>query len=182
MHTITILFALGTSFICLSLSMFNNSTLWCWVNAYPIGCSQSYANDGFTDCTRGDNAEIYRWAFFFGPLWLCVLLCMIIMFMIFYGIRKQENKLKKYQFTANRRRNSSVNWDDGVEQEDQQRKKDDDKRRHQQSRQVAHQALRFVGVFYLTWTFATLNRILQINGTSTFWLMCLHTIFVPMQG
>ena len=48
---------------------------------------------------------------------------------------------------------------------------------------MAFQALRFVGVFYLTWAFATVNRLLQlIVGHSYFWLMFLHTVFVPMQG
>ena len=55
MHAITILFALTTSFICLGLNMFNDSSLWCWINASPIGCQQSYNNGGVTNCERGDN-------------------------------------------------------------------------------------------------------------------------------
>ena len=179
MHVITVIFGLGTSFLCLGLSLFNDSTLWCWVNASPKGCDQSYANNGETDCERGDNAEIYRWAIFFGPLWACIIGCMVIMIIIFMSVRKQENKLKKYQFKPRRDSESSNAGDEEFER----KKKEEERRRHAQSRQVAWQGLRFVGVFYLTWAFATVNRLLQlINGGSYFWLMCLHTIFVPMQG
>lgn len=178
MHIITILFGLGTSFLCLGLTLFNDSTLWCWVNSSPKGCNQSYANDGETNCVRGDNAEIYRWAIFFGPLWACIVGCMIIMIIIFISVRKQENKLRRYQFKP---RASEVGNED--DKELQRRKREEQKRMHAQSRQVAWQGLRFVGVFYLTWAFATVNRLLQlVNGGSYFWLMCLHTIFVPMQG
>eukprot|EP00577_Skeletonema_sp_RCC1716_P011571 CAMPEP_0113406384 /NCGR_PEP_ID=MMETSP0013_2-20120614/19480_1 /TAXON_ID=2843 ORGANISM="Skeletonema costatum, Strain 1716" /NCGR_SAMPLE_ID=MMETSP0013_2 /ASSEMBLY_ACC=CAM_ASM_000158 /LENGTH=421 /DNA_ID=CAMNT_0000292221 /DNA_START=80 /DNA_END=1345 /DNA_ORIENTATION=+ /assembly_acc=CAM_ASM_000158 len=179
MHVITVIFGLGTSFLCLGLSLFNDSTLWCWVNASPKGCDQSYANNGETDCERGDNAEIYRWAIFFGPLWACIIGCMVIMIIIFMSVRKQENKLKKYQFKPRRESESSNAGDEEFER----KKKEEERRRHAQSRQVAWQGLRFVGVFYLTWAFATVNRLLQlVNGGSYFWLMCLHTIFVPMQG
>lgn len=133
---------------------------------------------------RGDNAEIYRWAIFFAPLWACILGCMIVMTMIFISVRKQENKLKKYQFKSTTRR-GSTDSSNAAEYDEVIRKKqrEDDRRRHAQSRQVAWQGLRFVGVFYLTWAFATVNRILQAAiGKSYFWLMCLHTIFVPMQG
>ena len=134
---------------------------------------------------RGDNAEIYRWAIFFGPLWACIVGCMIVMIMIFVSVRKQENKLKKYKFTSTAARRGSTESSTGGDYEEAIRKKkrEDDRRRHAQSRQVAWQGLRFVGVFYLTWAFATVNRLLQLStGHSYFWLMCLHTIFVPMQG
>ena len=110
---------------------------------------------------------------------------MIVMIMIFVSVRKQENKLKKYQFTSTAARRGSTESSNGGDYEEAIRKKkrEDDRRRHAQSRQVAWQGLRFVGVFYLTWAFATVNRLLQLSiGHSYFWLMCLHTIFVPMQG
>ena len=149
MHAITILFALTTSFICLGLNMFNDSSLWCWINASPIGCQQSYNNGGVTNCERGDDAEIFRWAFYFVPLWVCIIGCMIIMFIIFISIRKQESKLKKYQFKAPSETTGNNVWEEWKQ------KREDDRRRHAQSRKVAWQGLRFVGVFYLTWTFAT---------------------------
>ena len=181
MHIITTLFGLGTSFLCLGLNLFNDSTLWCWVNASPKGCKQSYANNGETNCERGDNAEIYRWAIFFAPLWACIVGCMMVMIIIFISVRNQENKLKKYRFKT--RRESENSATDARDKEFERKKREDERRRHAQSRQVAWQGLRFVGVFYLTWAFATVNRLLQLfTGSSYFWLMCLHTMFVPLQG
>ena len=34
----------------------------------------------------------------------------------------------------------------------------------------------------MTWLFGSLNRILQVTGRNIFWVMVLHTIFVPLQG
>eukprot|EP00571_Detonula_confervacea_P004530 CAMPEP_0172327360 /NCGR_PEP_ID=MMETSP1058-20130122/59343_1 /TAXON_ID=83371 /ORGANISM="Detonula confervacea, Strain CCMP 353" /LENGTH=387 /DNA_ID=CAMNT_0013044389 /DNA_START=120 /DNA_END=1283 /DNA_ORIENTATION=+ len=169
MHAITIVFGLGSSFLCIALGLFNDSTLWCWINSSPKGCDQSYENNGITNCERGDNAEIYRWAIFFAPLWAAIVGTMVVMTLLVLAVRSQENKLAKYQFMP---RNSTL-----------QRQQKQDRRQHQQSHRVTNQALRFVAVFYVTWAFATVNRLLQlIIGHSYFWLMVLHTVFVPLQG
>ena len=92
-------------------------------------------------------------------------------------VRAQEERLGKYQFS----RQASMGGN--LTQSMRELSRKEDRRRHTQSRKVTGQALRFVGVFYLTWTFATINRIIeQANGQSYFWLMCLHTVFVPLQG
>mmetsp|Transcript_13163 Transcript_13163/g.23543 ORF Transcript_13163/g.23543 Transcript_13163/m.23543 type:complete len:355 (+) Transcript_13163:77-1141(+) len=178
MHAITIGFALGTSFLFLSLDLYNESSLWCWVNASPSGCNKNCGNASkVTTCERGASAEIYRWTFYYGPLWLCVVGCMVMMVMIFLDIRAQENKMKKYEFSIlachGENRTSAI----------ERKKAEDEKRRHAQSRAVAYQALRFVGAFYLTWLFPTVNRVLQASIChSYFWLMVMHTICSPMQG
>lgn len=51
MQGLNIAFALGTSFVCLGLGMLNDSSLWCWINALPKGCAQSYNSEN-PDCTR----------------------------------------------------------------------------------------------------------------------------------
>jgi len=45
----------------------------CWIAPYPSDCTSSHevkkGGTGLTEnCIRGNNAEIYRWAFFFAPL------------------------------------------------------------------------------------------------------------------
>ena len=35
MQAITMIFALGTAFISLGMGLFNDSSLWCWINASP---------------------------------------------------------------------------------------------------------------------------------------------------
>jgi len=102
---------------------------------------------------------------------------MAIMFALVRHVRAQEDRLSKYQFS----RTVTPVGNTAKSIRDLSRK--EDRRRTIQSRKVTGQALRFVGVFYLTWTFATINRIVeQANGQSYFWLMCLHTVFVPLQG
>jgi len=97
MHGCTIVFSVGTAIVCLSLEMFNDSSLWCWINALPKGCNQAYQhNDEAADCERGDNAEIFRWAFFFAPLWAAILGTMISMFLLWSSVRKQEDKAAKW--------------------------------------------------------------------------------------
>ena len=98
MQRITVSFAFGTCFVCLGLGMFNDSSLWCWINALPKGCSQSYNSQDGT-CTRGDNAEIFRWLFFFAPLWAAILGTMVSMYMLWAAVRAQEDKASKWEMT-----------------------------------------------------------------------------------
>jgi hypothetical protein len=53
---------------------------------------------------------------------------------------------------------------------------------HRKSNMIMWQAFRYVGAFWLTWLFGTLNRILQLAGHDVFWVMLLHSFFVPWQG
>ena len=103
-----------------------------------ISVVSHHLNSHLIQHNRGDNAEIYRWAIFFGPLWACIVGCMIVMIMIFVSVRKQENKLKKYQFTSTAARRGSTESSNGGDYDEALRKKkrEDDRRRHAQSRQV----------------------------------------------
>jgi len=99
MQGLTITFALSTSFVCLALGMFNDSSLWCWINALPKGCRQSYnnnSNGSDPNCVRGDGAEILRWAFFFAPLWAAIVGTMVTMFMLWRAVRAQEDRASRW--------------------------------------------------------------------------------------
>mmetsp|Transcript_20889 Transcript_20889/g.39790 ORF Transcript_20889/g.39790 Transcript_20889/m.39790 type:complete len:122 (-) Transcript_20889:546-911(-) len=55
--------------------------------------------------------------------------------------------------------------------------------RLERSKQMFHQAVFYVGVFYVTWMFGTINRLVQlIGGQNNVALMILHSTFTPMQG
>mmetsp|Transcript_5890 Transcript_5890/g.12247 ORF Transcript_5890/g.12247 Transcript_5890/m.12247 type:complete len:124 (+) Transcript_5890:738-1109(+) len=55
--------------------------------------------------------------------------------------------------------------------------------RLERSKQMFHQAVFYVGVFYITYVFATLNRLAQlIGGDSVYAFMLLHSFLTPMQG
>ena len=276
MHAGTITFSLGTSFVCLGLGMFNSANLWCWISALPKGCEQSYNNSGETTCTRGDNAEIFRWAFFFAPLWTSIVGSMVAMFMLFKAVRTQEDKVAKWteeyvrssakeelhggagestnvdasgtrnkksrskmvsfstsvvskfqasiaksstwSSVASSTRNSEVpkrhndaestsgNNEVSIDRDDEatngqnvgasstqhlpstnslpeiKLRRDKSKRIHRKSNMVMWQAFRYVSVFWLTWLFGSINRLLQLAGRNVFWVMVLHAIFVPLQG
>eukprot|EP00523_Entomoneis_sp_CCMP467_P001404 CAMPEP_0168763010 /NCGR_PEP_ID=MMETSP0724-20121128/24139_1 /TAXON_ID=265536 /ORGANISM="Amphiprora sp., Strain CCMP467" /LENGTH=406 /DNA_ID=CAMNT_0008812193 /DNA_START=393 /DNA_END=1613 /DNA_ORIENTATION=+ len=96
MHGTVITIALGTAVVCLSLEMLNDSSLWCWINAAPAGCSQSFESGQPSDCVRGDNAELFRWTFFYGPLWAAIAGTMTTMFMLWRTVRKQEDEAAKW--------------------------------------------------------------------------------------
>ena len=77
MLALPFVFGLVTCTAGLFLKLFNNATLWCWIVPYPSGCTESYRGQnpsGSQTCTRGDNATIYRYAFYYGPLWLAIII------------------------------------------------------------------------------------------------------------
>lgn len=92
LHGIPIVWALITTFIVLGQSGFNDSTLWCWVASYPKGCHKD------STCTRCPLCtEIYRWVFFFGPLWTAAFGTIVVMGMLVYGVHKTEKKAAKWR-------------------------------------------------------------------------------------
>lgn len=72
-HAAAFLFSFGTAIVATVMGLFNNSNLWCWIAPYPRGCKDSWTYGDEADCIRGDNYWIFRWAFYFSPLWLCIL-------------------------------------------------------------------------------------------------------------
>ena len=56
-------------------------------------------------------------------------------------------------------------------------------REFRRTKQVATQAVLYIFAFYLTYFFATLNRILQqVNGSSPFGVLLMHSLTLPQQG
>jgi hypothetical protein len=87
------------------------------------------------------------------------------------GQLQEETSRRSFSF---RRSNSS-----GQSLDKKERKKKDFRR----TKQVATQAILYIGAFYFTYFFATLNRILQqINGSSPFVVLLLHSLTLPQQG
>lgn len=160
-YLIPIIFALGTAFSALGLELLNNANLWCWIAPYPLSCKGSYRNNGINDCIRGNNAWIYRWAFFYAPLWFVIMVSMIAMLLTFFAVKKTETKSMRWS-VAHRLREA---------------------RGLQQSKQVLKQAFFYLMAFYFSWLAATLTRLIQtINGKSYFPLILLFAITAPLQG
>jgi hypothetical protein len=72
-HGFAILLTLGTAIAALCMKLYNNANIWCWIAPLPLDCLNSSKNDGESTCERGDNAYIYRIAFYFFWLWTAVI-------------------------------------------------------------------------------------------------------------
>jgi hypothetical protein len=72
MHITAFVWAFGTALSSAVMGLFNNANLWCWIAPHPLGCLDSRRYGDEANCERGDNAWIYRWAFYFAPLWFCI--------------------------------------------------------------------------------------------------------------
>lgn len=91
MHGIVFLVAGGTAFSAVALNLFNNANLWCWIAPLPLDCKDSlrYPADE-ANCERGDNAWLYRWLFYFIPLWICIAISIVATFMFYCSVKKRE--------------------------------------------------------------------------------------------
>jgi hypothetical protein len=71
-HVLPFAWALGTAIAGLFLKIFNSANLWCWIASYP---------------GRNMDTNVYRWAFFYGPLWLAIFLVTVNMILVYAKVR-----------------------------------------------------------------------------------------------
>lgn len=98
-HAFIITFTLGTSIAGLPLTMYNNFGTVCWVMGSPQECGNSSASPSENPCDRGDWAWVFGISLFYGPLWVCVLLTVIAMFMIYLHLRRTFRRNQRYIFS-----------------------------------------------------------------------------------
>jgi hypothetical protein len=156
--------AIATCSAAVALDLFNNANLWCWIAATPSGCNQSYDSRDNEEpaCLRGDNAELYRWFFFYALIWFALLFVGVIMYKVYLTFRKLE--------TTNARYATALSSDGG-------------KRAASRARQVGTQGICYVGAMYITFFFPTINRSLeQFAGITSFPVEFLHSMTIPSQG
>jgi hypothetical protein len=122
-HGIIVLFGMGTAVAGLFLTLYNNAILWCWIGAYPFGCLQSFRSrshdtgyDNSTTiapCQRGGNAYIYRFVFWYIPVWSMFLWVTIGMWMVYGHVLKHDKKMERYlsDYTSGVPHRSNVTYD-----------------------------------------------------------------------
>lgn len=67
MHLAAAFWAFGTALTSTGLHLLHDANLWCWIA--PAPCP-----DDDDDCRHEqDKILIFRWVFYFGPLWFCIL-------------------------------------------------------------------------------------------------------------
>ncbi len=182
-HFVSIAFGLGTSIAGLVMDLFNNSVVWCWIAPYPLGCGNGPDQ---MPCIRGQNHNTYRWAFYYGPLWVMIFLVALFMSLVYMYVRGLDDKMDQYTATyrnnaaaaaaarasndsgsgelggGGRRRSlmartfSTMNTDTLNEQRRQ--------RRNERSKAVANQGLFYAGTFALVWVFGTIARAMALAG------------------
>lgn len=147
-HSVPLGFGIVTSSVALALGWYANSNLWCWIA-------------GFED------APIYRWELYYGPLWFSFFVVLAGMLIIYHSVHSKDRESAKFDAASRHRQSihqqSTGNWRLSRRETIVQRQEAQSFRRAQneRSRKVASQALFYVIVFYLTYFFSTVNRLYQ---------------------
>jgi hypothetical protein len=192
LHLVPLACAWGTAIAGYWMNLYAAANWICWIAPYPPDCKDSYtfgADEG--TCVRGDNAWLYRWAFLYAEVWFAILYVTAAMALIYYTVLRVERSTDKYRHLNNpssssRRRSLPKDSLSSIFRRRQKQRISLIKRKRQQSKQVAHQALAYVGAFFLTWIFGTIARLMQQSkedvSKSYRPLLLLQTIFFPLQG
>ena len=169
LHVNAIAWGLGTGLASLGLTLFNQVGWDCWISAAPLGCQESWNSpDGTTTCVRGDNGSLYQWAFYYAPLWFCIVLVSGLMYWVYYAVRAQETKMNKYKPTTPGH---------------QSRLHKTNSRQISNHKKVQKQAFYYVGAFFVAWLFPTIFQLIIVTtNTFPFPLLFLTALFVPIQG
>lgn len=101
-HVVTLGWGFGTSLYGLGMKLYNNSRVWCWIAPfnYPVGCGTGVDKFGVPrtgiKCERGTGALMYRWALYYGPLWVMIFLVAMFMSLVYLYVRSLDVKMDKY--------------------------------------------------------------------------------------
>jgi hypothetical protein len=101
LHGIPLLWGLVTAIAGIPLTIFNSANLWCWIAPYK---------------DRGADADLFRWVFFYGPLWIMIFIVTMNVVLIFMHVRKIEKVTEKYQMDCNETSKNQWNQPHGAEE------------------------------------------------------------------
>mmetsp|Transcript_16053 Transcript_16053/g.46084 ORF Transcript_16053/g.46084 Transcript_16053/m.46084 type:complete len:490 (-) Transcript_16053:1226-2695(-) len=171
-HVSILAFGIGTSVAGLFLTLYNSANLWCWIASSPSGCVETVASPAGQDttCVRGDNANsIYRWAFYYIPLWFVIAFSTLAMLLTWSSLKEKGKQAE------NVLRTSFCNADSNRLLEK--------LRRKERERNVMIQCLFYLTAFYMTWVCPTALRVKQsTSGTPSFGLLLCVGFLLPFQG
>ena len=162
-HIIPSAFAFASSIVGIVTNSFESSILWCWY---------------------GPDSNNFRFGFFYGPLWFCIVLVCILMSAIYVKVLMQERRVKKYQHHQPTQINVGETTDSAATTASK-KKKQKERKKASASRRIADQAIFYSGSFFITWLFPTWARIDEMvnPGKNTpFAIEVLFTILTPLQG
>mmetsp|Transcript_8492 Transcript_8492/g.18469 ORF Transcript_8492/g.18469 Transcript_8492/m.18469 type:complete len:363 (+) Transcript_8492:2-1090(+) len=186
MHLVCFLFAFGTAIAGLATGMFGYAAFWCWITV---------------------EYNIFRYFFFHGPIWIIITSIAIIMSSIFYDLKKQEKRQRRWgmgkfkqnacnspgqdsarkgtaQGATNNSNEDGTNKNQGSTATNGMKRKNKS-RSTRASDNVKSQAFLYVGSFILTWFFLTIVRAMETAGqidSVPYWLTLAGVTLFPIQG
>lgn len=162
MHFLSVAYPLATAVAGVFLDLFNpvQVGIGCWVAAYPPGCQD---NDDF-NCERGQNAAIFIWPFAGIVVAMGMIIVAFCMVAVYVKVRRQLRLIERRYSVVEHQNTSSVST--------------------QRLRQTRRQAMLYVGVFFLTYVWTTVGRLVENNveNPSFFAVSFLSQVFYPLQG
>ena len=96
---------LSTGFAGIFLKIYNSANLWCFIAESP-------------DEDRGHNANLFRMLFFYGPLYLLVLIVTVNVLLVVFYVRKVVDRAILHSSTTSTGKNNSDSDDADVDEED----------------------------------------------------------------
>lgn len=105
LHILPLSWSFGTAIAGLFLKIFNSANLWCWIAAY----------EGRNEDTTAVN--IYRFALFYGPIWLALIAVTANLILVFLYVRSVTLNSSRYesQILGMREREDEFYYDQGWE-------------------------------------------------------------------
>ena len=160
-HAFALLVPLTFAVVGLCQELYNwSGGLRCGISAYPLGCDQIEE----MQCTRGENAAIFRWVFINVPSYLAVMIFYMCVLRVYWSFRGTSRNSQRFSMTS-----ATANTE----------------------RQVAMQCILYGLVFVNTSIWFVILSIIQaiIQATNNlsvkhklFPLLVLMNLFYPMQG
>ena len=152
-----LLVGLGLTVPGIFLGIYGNTNLWCWIAPDFAACEEEGLSRD--DCTQ--RAYNYRWAFYYGPIWTCIILITAVQAALLLSIFKIEHQSSRWNAIHTSRQ-----------------------RRYRQSAKVTTQACWYVGIFYVTWLPYTAIAMTGkfFNPDTGFAVLFLVVLCQPSQG
>jgi len=185
--------AWGTAIMCIPLQLLNSNLYVCWIDSYPYGCEGD-------DCIRGKNAWIYAMAFVAFPEMFSIAASFVLFGIIVHSVYRAEQRSQRHMFKCDSSKKDLIKRDTsqltfGNSSSDlhpiaplpyapQPHEKESHKS-YRRSRIAAHQAICYVGAFWITFVPDMISSLVYYisNGTKWFfWLDIFAYFLLPTQG
>lgn len=93
--------ALGSAIFPIPLGLYNPGYRICWISSYPLGCEDT------DSCTRGKKAWEIAFYMVIFPVWPCIAAALVIVVLIYFAVRRNENRMAKYMGSRGQPKSSS---------------------------------------------------------------------------